>query len=338
MRAFIGERTHLRELHDLTLAKQVFDAAVYPSVVTATRPASTRPSTSTLSVVSHKDDKAIEWTVTSDSLPFDRSRGSPWILVPGEVRTAFDVVRQSGITLAESPIKRPLLGVKTGCNAAFLVTRDSPVEKRMLRPVIRGEKVQQWRLPKLREQILWTHDEHGPLKVLPPGTAEWLSRWRRDLERRADSRGRHRWWMLFRTEAAASHRARVVWADIGKRPKAVVIPKGNDAVPLNTCYVARCRDDIDAHLLTVILNSRLAASWLALLAEPARGGYMRFMGWTMSLLPLPKNWDRARNVLAPIGIAAAAGRIPSDDELTEAVLCVYGLTYRDVAPLIEWSQ
>jgi hypothetical protein len=144
--------------------------------------------------------------------------------------------------------------------------------------------------------------------------------------------------MLFRTEAAASTHARVVWSDIGKAPKAAVIPKGNDAVPLNTCYVARCRDEIDAHLLAVILNSKLAASWAALLAEPARGGYHRFMGWTMSLLPLPKQWADARRILAPVGIAAANGTFPTDDELTQLVLRAYGLVSCDVAPLIEWSQ
>jgi len=338
VRAFLRERTQLRELHDLTSAKQVFDAAVYPSVITATRSSANETSLSTIAVSSSRNDQTVEWNVDSDLLPFDGSPGSPWILAPGEVRTAFDAIRKSGIPLAESPIGRPLLGVKTGCNEAFLTTDDAPVEQSLLRPVIRGEQVRQWSLPEIRERIIWTHDESGPLKVLPPLAAKWLSQWRRDLEQRADGRGRHRWWMLFRTEAAASVRPRVVWSDIGKVPKAVVLPRGNDAIPLNTCYVARCRDEIDAHVLAVILNSRLAASWLALLAEPARGGYLRFMGWTMSLLPLPRNWARARHILAPVGIAAARGDVPLEEELLTVVLCAYGLTHDDVSPLIEWSQ
>jgi hypothetical protein len=176
------------------------------------------------------------------------------------------------------------------------------------------------------------------LKILPAKASKWLSQWRHELERRADGKGRQRWWMLFRTHAAAPDSARVVWSDIGKMPKAVVIPQGDNCVPLNTCYVARCRDETDAHLLAVILNSKLAASWLSLLAEPARGGYLRFMGWTMSLLPLPRDWTKARQILPPIGIAAASGKFPADEELLRIVLCAYGLSPDDVAPLIEWSQ
>ena len=240
--------------------------------------------------------------------------------------------------MADSPIGRPLLGVKTGCNDAFLVAPNAPVEQAMLRPVIRGERVRQWSLPKVEERIIWTHDDRGPLKVLPPEAARWLSQWRRELERRSDNRGRSRWWTLFRTDAAVCANPRVVWSDIGKAPKAFVIPKGNDAVPLNTCYVARCRDEIDAHLLAVILNSKLAASWLALLAEPARGGYLRFMGWTMSLLPLPRDWANARRLLAPVGMEAARGNCPSEEELLIVVLCAYGLAPAVIAPLIEWCQ
>jgi hypothetical protein len=338
VRALLLDRTRVRELHDLTSAKQIFDAAVYPSVITATRSAGIEIQPSSIAASSCRGDETVSWNVDSDLLPFDRSRGSPWILAPEQVRKAFDVVRKSGIPLAESPIGRPLLGVKTGCNEAFLVSSDAPVEPSLLRPVIRGEHAGQWALHEVKERIIWTHDERGPVKALPPQTAKWLSKWRRDLENRADVRGHHRWWMLFRTEAAASTHARVVWSDIGKAPKAAVIPKGNDAVPLNTCYVARCRDEIDAHLLAVILNSKLAASWAALLAEPARGGYHRFMGWTMSLLPLPKQWADARRILAPVGIAAANGTFPTDDELTQLVLRAYGLVSCDVAPLIEWSQ
>jgi hypothetical protein len=90
-----------------------------------------------------------------------------------------------------------------------------------------------------------------------------------------------------------------VWADIGKTPRASVIDAGNDAVPLNSCYVIHANDQADAHALSALLNSKLIAAWLGLIAEPASGGYFRFMGWTMSLLPLPRDWTRARRILAP---------------------------------------
>jgi hypothetical protein len=83
---------------------------------------------------------------------------------------------------------------------------------------------------------------------------------------RADARRAVRWWTLFRVEAARVDRPRVVWADLGRVPRAAVLFAGDAAVPLNTCYVARCRDETDACALAALLNGPLAAAWLNALA------------------------------------------------------------------------
>jgi hypothetical protein len=93
----------------------------------------------------------------------------------------------------------------------------------------------------------------------------------------------------------------------------------------------------DAHALAVILNSPIAAAWLDPLAEPARGGYRRYLGWTTALLPVPGDWDGARRILAPLGQRACVDDPPSDDELLEAALCAYGLRRSAVAPLLDWK-
>ena len=100
-------------------------------------------------------------------------------------------------------------------------------------------------------------------------------------------------------------------------------------MPLNTCYVLRCPDERDARALATLLNSRLAAAWLNALAEPARGGYRRYLGWTVGQLPLPRDWTRACAVLA------SAPR-DSDEGLLERVLTAYRLSHADVAALLEW--
>ena len=81
-------------------------------------------------------------------------------------------------------------------------------------------------------------------------------------------------------------------------------------------------------LLSIPLNA---------IAEPARGGYHRYLGWTMALLPLPARWVRARKLLAPLGERAMHGDIPSDDELLEAALDAYRLRRDRVQPLLSWS-
>ena len=185
---------------------------------------------------------------------------------------------------------------------------------------------------------MWTHDAGDrPMARVPAHAAAWLRHWRSSLVRRSDMRPDGRWWSLFRTEGARYERPRVVWPDLARSPRAFVVPSASDVVPLNSCYVARCRDDEDAYALAAVLNSALAAAWLAPLAEPARGGYRRYLAWTMALLPLPRNWAHARLILAPLGRLASSGVEVHAEEMLQAVLESYALPRRAVAPLIAWN-
>jgi len=166
----------------------------------------------------------------------------------------------------------------------------------------------------------------------------WLAPWRRRLAARADLRGTRAWWSLFRTEGATASAPRVVWSDFGRSPRAAVIATGDPTVPLNSCYVLACPDLDDALALAALLNSRLAAAWLNAIAEPARGGWHRYLGWTMSLLPLPSDWARARSILAPLAERAACDSAPTDAELLDAVCRAYRLKHVDVAPLLAWEH
>ena len=290
-------------------------------------------------------------------LAFDASPGAPWILLPPDPRRAFDRLVRAGQPLAESPVGRPRLGVKCGCNDAFIVQPREPhddaseevvevcaadgtrtrLERALFRPLLRGELLVRWRVPPSPDAIIWTHDARGaPLAQLPARTARWLARWRRTLVARTDARSAARWWMLFRTEAARSDKPRVVWCDMGREPRASVLEAGDHAVPLNSCYVAQCSDLVDADTLAALLNSPVARAWLNAIAEPARGGYRRYFGWTMSLFPVPTHWTRARELLGPIGARARAGKAPDERALLEAALAAYGVALTEISPLVGW--
>jgi hypothetical protein len=287
-------------------------------------------------------------------LPFDDTRGAPWLLLPPDARRAFDRLRELGRPLAESELGRPRLGVKCGCNAAFVVEilqadedvvevltterRRISLERSVLRPLIKGESLRPWHVPPTGDAIIWTHDERGlPLRSLPTRAARWLASWRRQLTARSDARHASHWWSLFRTEAARGDRARVVWGDLGREPRASVLRPGDPRVPLNTCYVMRCRDDADAFALSALLNGALGRAWLDAIAEPARGEYRRYFGWTMALLPIPNDWQRARDLLAPLGESSASGNPPSERRLFDASLEAYGVEARSMAPLVAWT-
>jgi hypothetical protein len=143
---------------------------------------------------------------------------------------------------------------------------------------------------------------------------------------------------LFRTDGARTDRARVIWGDLGREPRASVLEAGDPTVALNSCYVARCPTLRDAQALAALLNGPLVQSWLNAIAEPARGGYHRYFGWTLALMPFPTNWDRARDILAPLGERGQRGDTPGDMELFGAAVEAYGIARALVEPLLAWGQ
>ena len=351
-RALLARVARLVRLEDWSDAPCTFDAAVYPSVVVASKPA--RDSVE-LHATIRRRSLEVNWCTPAASIRFEASDpASPWLLMPPVVRAAFDRLSAHGHPLGDCSLGRPTLGVKSGCNEAFAVElgerhghtvsvsgsgRRGLIEVDLARPLVRGEMVVPWRLPPTSSAIVWTHGADGaPLVTVPPHAARWLAPWRRRLVARSDLREQRRWWSLFRTEAADCRRARVVWCDFGRTPRAAVLPAGDPTVPLNSCYVLACENHDDALAVAAVLNSALAAAWLAAVAEPARGGWHRYLAWTVSLLPLPLDWPRARSLLAPVARRAVLGEPPSTPELLEVVCAAYRLKAADVAPLLAWSH
>ena len=357
VRELLRDRTDLVALEDLSESPSQFDAAVYPSLLVARKKKRKHEDADerlAFSATVRRRAQAFRWKACSKSLPLDGTPGSPWLLLPPATRAAFERLRQAGTPLEQSGFGRPLLGVKTGCNAAYIVQvdkvdgelasisserRQGQIERRMLRPLVRGETLATWRVTGPREYVLWTHgDDNAPYAPLPPLARHWLFPHRDQLAMRSDLRARLPWWTLFRTESAHSDRARVIWADFGLVPRAMAVEAGDRIVPLNSCYVVECERLEDARALAALLNSPLAAAWLNVLAEPARGGYHRYLGWTMSLLPLPTKWDRARHELAPLCKRAMAGDVPTDRELLEAAINAYSLSVEELEPLLAWER
>ena len=353
IRRLLLERTDLLGLDDFSESPSSFDAAVYPSLLVCRRKSETPPDClQGLDATVRLRDRIVKWHCAPGTLPLDETPGSPWILLPSPARKAFDRVRTAGIPLAQTPFGRPLLGVKSGCNEAFVVRvedfrgevarissggRVAQIEREMLRPLIRGETLAAWSIAGPRECLIWPHDKQGrPLRELPPLAHRWLSSFHDRLHGRSDLHGRLPWWTLFRTEGASELSPRVVWADFGLAPRAIAVEVGDPIVALNSCYIASCQTLSDAHALATLLNGPLAAAWLNTLAEPARGGYRRYLGWTMSLLPLPRDWKRAREQLAPLCERAMLGDVPPSDELLNAALTAYELRLRDIQPLLSW--
>ena len=135
--------------------KQLFQAATYPSLLALAKPAATGPRKNPVRVVVHRREARLQWEMEHAEMRLGHDLTGPWLLVPPQVRAAFDRVSDAGRPLAVSRFGPPRLGVKTGCNAGFLVRvascgstlaevcsgeRHGWVEHYMLRPALRGER------------------------------------------------------------------------------------------------------------------------------------------------------------------------------------------------------
>jgi Eco57I restriction-modification methylase len=358
VRRLLGEEARILELEDLSDAPTTFDAAVYPSLLVAERWSGSEDELpgEIIAGAQHRGCGPMQWRLPRRTLAFDDSPGSPWLVVPPEVRASFELLREAGTPLGDGAAGRPHLGVKCGFNLAFVVRpapkppqddgveivaangRAGRVERSLLRPVLRGEAIRAWETPSPDDCIVWTHGPAGrPLDRLPPLANRWLGPWRRQLLARSDARGA-RWWSLFRVDAARCDVPRVIWADLGRSPRATIVDAGENVVPLNSCYALLCREYEDALAFAAILNSPVAEAWLAALAEPARGGYRRFLGWTMALLPIPSDWHRARALLAPLALEIMRSPEPATFRhiLLDTVLDAFHLRHRELDPLLAW--
>ena len=293
----------------------------------------------------------IAWSVRRETLPLDDTSGAAWLMLPPEARAGFDRLTRAGVPLAEAGLGTATLGVKCGCNEAFLIdavscngrvevsdgTRSSLIERQFVRPVLRGESVRRWRAEREAECIVFPYSNGGRLlPTLSPALRSWLLPWRGRLEARTDLRGERAWWSLFRLEGSRCDRPRVVWADLGRSLQAMVLDAGDRMVPLNTCYVLPTRDLADALALAALLNSPVIDAWVGAIAEPARGNYRRHFAWTMARVPVPDDWARARDVLGALGEAAMRGEPPSPADLMQATLEAFRVRARTMAPLVEW--
>lgn len=301
--------TSLDRVADLTREEgAAFDAVTYPLALVARKRAPSEAQTVSTALTG------------PGTIPQSLLFGGPWILgAPDAARVAERVRGEGALIGAHFAIH---LGVKSGCNAAYL---DPPVgiERELLRPAVRGRDLHPYR-PAATIPLLYPHDRHGrPRRSLPPAALRHLARYREALEARADATSGP-WWALHRT-VPASARHRVAWADLARRLQAV--PLTEEIVPLNSCYFAITESGETALALAGWMNATWIRAITALGADPARGGFARFNARTVARVP----WrpGAALDGRLSDGVRGAIRGEEGTDDIDRAVAEHLGLDARD---------
>lgn len=265
------------EIVDLRDVDVGFRAAVYPTLLmVAMAPADG-------AVTISKGHGGRPYRISTQSLPASEDPRDVWPLVDpalaGVLRALLALPR-----LEEQ--YRPRLGVKTGSNRVFV--RSAAARPGWV-PCVRGADVRPMQA-RSGASILLTHDpETGePVEALSDEQREWIEAHRERLMRRADARPGRPLWELFRIRRGGfGHR--VVWRDISRVLEATpLVPVADGgAVHLNTCYAVHVPNRAAALRLALWLNLEPARFVARALAEPARGGFRRYLAGNVGRIPVP---------------------------------------------------
>jgi len=192
LRALFADQTvaEVEFLADFGHAKRFFpDADVFPSVLVVKKPepGAAAPDEFAVAVIPRDEvpEKGLEAAVAAATFRMPRAAFTreAWALEPPPVMALLAKIRDRGIPLAEYAAVRPIYGIKTGLNEAFLV--DTPTRNRLvhddpgcaeiIKPYLRGQDIQRWSSPPsgLHMILLKSSGDHSwPWKGLPEDEAE----------------------------------------------------------------------------------------------------------------------------------------------------------------------
>ncbi len=235
LRRFFGEHAWVESVVDFGHAKQIFeDADVFPSIIVARKPTNaSKPRTARLCTIPREqlriDDLSRQIEAEGTELPLEQLGADAWQLEPDGVTRLMAKIRELGVPLSEFANVKPLSGIKTGLNEAFLVdskTKDAliaadPNCSALLRPFLRGQDFSRWIADwadlwmivlKSSENHDWpwanaSDNAETVFQRTYPSIHAHATRYRSSLEKRQDQ-GRY-WWEL---------RSCAYWADFD-RPK-----------------------------------------------------------------------------------------------------------------------
>jgi TaqI-like C-terminal specificity domain len=165
LRRFFAQNSVFEQILDFGHAPIFADADVFPCIVsvrtlvTKTDPESSKPvADSPVRVCPVSREKLADINLPQYvqqegyNVPWSRFTEDAWSLDPVEVDVLMQKVKNTGITLRDFVGTKPLCGIKTGCNEAYLISdeikkrlvRDDPKSAEVIKPYLRGQDVKRW--------------------------------------------------------------------------------------------------------------------------------------------------------------------------------------------------
>ncbi|MBX6332394.1 MAG: Eco57I restriction-modification methylase domain-containing protein, partial [Gemmatimonadaceae bacterium] len=309
LRRMLADKTWVEAVVDLGHARQVFpDADVFPSIVLIRKPDSGPEPKNLTACVIPRDKVRLDGLATQIEeygipLPRKSLGGSAWALEPPALEALYAKMRSVGTPLGEYLGNKPLRGLMTGYNDAYVIStaeRDAivakdPASAALILPCLRGQDLRRWS-PAWADlwmivmkssgdhQWPWTgFDEQDAERIFAntyPGLYEHFKRHEEKLRTRRD-KGRY-WWELRSCDYyTAFERPKILYTDITWRSAFCL---AREAVFFVNTVCMWPTDDL---FLLGVMNSPLIWSYMWRNAQHGKDEALRLFTAFLETVPIP---------------------------------------------------
>jgi type I restriction-modification system DNA methylase subunit len=285
------KNTSIETIIDFAETK-VFDAVVEPAIIVLIK----QPSPgSTVRTVRWAESRPLEDLVEvvakgATSLPQLTFTPGPWQLVGGGAARILDNLRHGRKTLADYPEWRPLRGVVTGLNEAFVIDglkraeilRENPKAEDIIHPFLRGRDISRWNARFSDTYIIYAY--HGVDLSRFDAVERHLRPYRDALVARATEQA---WYELQQPQMAYEEHFRgpkLVYQEIN-RTDAFAYDTGKPCGMFVNNKVFFIPNAPKA--LLALLNSSVASFFIHTLSGVPRGGFLALQLNIINPLPIP---------------------------------------------------
>jgi len=313
LRRYFLDHTSIKILIDFAETK-VFDAVVEPAIILLQK---ARTPGGVLGVFKWQEDQPL------DELPEVVSRQrtlvsqasfseGPWQLIGGELARILASIREGKKTLADHLEWKPLRGVVTGLNKAFVISavereailKANPDAGEIIKPFLRGRNISKWRADFSGTFIIYTY--HGIDMSRFPAVQKHLRPHIEALKNRATEQ---EWYELQQPQMAYENLfqgPKLVYQEINRTDAFAYDPADPIGMYVNNkvFFIPNA-----PKALLALMNSTVASFFLHTLSGVPPGGFLALQLNIIEPLPIP-NWTAAeRKVL---------------ETLTDYLLYLYG--------------
>jgi hypothetical protein len=194
LRRFFRDKAWVRSVVDFGHAKQIFEEAdVFPCIIVAEKPTSEeKPKTARLCTIPREqlriDDLSVQIEKEGAEMNVEQLGVESWQLEPQAVSSLLQKIRSTGKPLNAFAGVKPLRGIVTGCNEAFLINSKTrtdiikvdPKSTEIIRPYLRGQDVNRWQSEWAETWIIFTR--RGIDIEAYPGVKAHLEKFKPQLE------------------------------------------------------------------------------------------------------------------------------------------------------------